>query len=63
MVVREFRHPIKIILFISSYVPLFIIMGLKFWNVGPMLTDIYTVPYVDIHVGLSYLAATILPSV
>lgn len=59
MVVREFRQPIKIILFVSSYVPLFIIMGLKFWNVGPMLTDIYPVPYFDFHVGLSYLTGII----
>lgn len=59
MAVREFRQPIKIILFVSSYVPLFIIMGLRFWNVGPMLTDIYPVPYVDLHVGLSYLTSSI----
>ncbi len=59
MVVREFRQPIKVILFISSYVPLFIIMGLKFWNVGPMLTGIYPVPYVDLHIGLSYLTGGI----
>lgn len=62
MVVREFRQPIKIILFISSYVPLFIIMGLKFWNVGPMVTDIYYVPYVDLPVGISYLAGSIFVS-
>ena len=59
MVVREFRKPIKIILFVSSYVPLFIIMGLKFWNVGPMLTGIYTIPQVNLRVGLSYLTTGI----
>ncbi len=62
MVVREFRQPIEIILFISSYVPLFIIMGLKFWNVGPMVTDIYYVPYVDLPVGISYLTGSIFVS-
>ncbi len=59
MVVREFRQPIKVILFISSYVPLFIIMGFKFWNVGPMVTSIYHIPYVDLPVGISYLATSI----
>ena len=59
MVVREFRQPIKIILFVSSYVPLFIIMGLKFWNVGPMLTGVYPLPYFDLYFGLSYLTAGI----
>ncbi len=59
MVVREFRQPIKIILFISSYVPLFIIMGFKFWNVGPMVSDIYYIPFVDFPVGLSYLTGSI----
>ncbi len=57
---REFRQPIKLILFLSSYVPLFIIMGLKFWNVGPMLTDTYYLPRLGIHVGLSYLTTVVL---
>jgi hypothetical protein len=59
MAVREFRQPIKIILFISSYVPLFIIMGLRLWNIGPMLIGIYPVPYFDLHIGLSYLTVGI----
>ena len=59
MVVREFRKPIKIILFVSSYVPLFIIMGLNLWNVGPMLIDVFPVPYVGLQVGLSYLTGSI----
>jgi len=60
MVVREFRKPIKIILFVSSYVPLFIIMGLKLWNVGPMLIGVFPVPYIDLRAGLSYLTSSIL---
>ncbi|WP_254278621.1 hypothetical protein [Haloarcula marina] len=54
MVVREFRQPVKIILFLSSYVPLFLIMGIRLWNVGPMLIDIYPVPYLNFKIGLSY---------
>ena len=59
MVVREFRKPIKIILFVSSYVPLFIIMGLELWNVGPMLIDVFPVPYIGLQVGLSYLTGSL----
>lgn len=59
MVVREFRQPVKIILFISSYVPLFVIMGFRFWNVGPMITEIYHFPYLGFHIGISYLTGGI----
>jgi hypothetical protein len=59
MVVREFRQPIKIILFVSSYVPLFVIMGLKFWNVGPMLSNTFSVVQFNIRIGLSYLTILI----
>lgn len=59
MAVREFRQPVKIILFISSYVPLFIIMGLRFWNVGPMIIDTCRVPYLGFPIGLSYLTGGI----
>ncbi len=59
MVVREFRKLIKIILFVSSYVPLFIIMGLKLWNVGPMLIGAFPIPYAGLQVGLSYLSGSI----
>lgn len=59
MSIREFRTPIKLILFLSSYVPLFIIIGMELWDFGPMLVSVYTVPHISYTVGLSYVSASI----
>ena len=62
---REFRAPVKVILFLSSYVPLFFIMALKFGKVHPLLITGYKipfvdVPYIDFRIYLSYLSIGLL---
>ena len=62
---REFRAPVKIVLFLSSYVPLFFIMALKFGKVPPLLIAGYEIPfmdfpYIDFRIYVSYLSIGIL---
>lgn len=62
---RQFRAPVKIILFLSSYVPLFFIMALKFGKVTPLLISGYKIslvnfPYIDFRIYISYLSVVVL---
>lgn len=56
---REFRKPIKVLLFLSSYTPLFFIMGLKFWSVGPMIVAGKNIKLLNITLSISYLTVSI----
>lgn len=62
---REFRAPVKVVLFLSSYVPLFFIMALKFGRVSPLLIAGYKVPlidfpYIEFRMSVSYLSIGLL---
>lgn len=53
---RQFRRPVKVILFLSSYVPLFFIMAIKLWNTGLILISVNCLPIINASVRLSALS-------
>jgi hypothetical protein len=57
---REFKAPVKLILFLSSYVPLFFIISLRLGSNPPLLVDGFEVPYIQFVLDVSWASAIIL---
>ena len=53
---QVFRYPVRLILFVSSYVPLFFIISLRLGNIGPLLIDNIFVPYIQFEFVFSYVS-------
>lgn len=56
---RKFRTWVKAILFLSSYVPLFFIMGLDLGSIPPLVVSNFPIPHVDYNISVSWISITV----